>query len=218
MAKLYLRKLKELRPTGPYILGGYCLGGSVALEMAQQLRGSGDEVPLVVFFETYNFSNIKPMSKIDQLHYQLQRIFFHWGNFIALDSAERRRFFQEKAKVAVGRKELWLGMIGSKLKLRWGNSGRQSNLAAIWETNDKAALRYVPKPYSGTVLQFLPMREYAHHRGPGLGWEKGGLIKRLETQFLPVYPAGMLVEPFVRLTAKKLNEYLDLLVNRPSPS
>ncbi len=204
MASLYVERLKKAYPNGPYMLGGYCMGGSVALEMAQKLRAQGDEVPLLVFFETYNYSKIKPMSKIDNLYYYLQKVDFHWRNFCLLSSNEKWRFVSEKAKVALARKDVWFGMLGAKFGRLFGNkNGQAALLASIWETNDQAAYKYVPKPYIGKVTQFLPIREYAHHIGPELGWEgiaNGGL----EKYTLPVYPAGMLVEPFVRLLAEKL--------------
>jgi thioesterase domain-containing protein len=53
IAKHFIAELKEARPTGPYLLCGYSFGGIVAYEMAQQLSAMGNEVPLVVVFDTY---------------------------------------------------------------------------------------------------------------------------------------------------------------------
>jgi amino acid adenylation domain-containing protein len=50
MAESYLEQLREVRPHGPYALGGYCFGGMVAFEMARRLRAAGDEVPVVIMF------------------------------------------------------------------------------------------------------------------------------------------------------------------------
>ena len=44
MAKFYLQTLITLEPTGPYCLGGYSIGGTIAYEMAQQLRAAGQKV------------------------------------------------------------------------------------------------------------------------------------------------------------------------------
>ena len=35
MAAFYLEEIKQMQPEGPYYLGGFCLGGQVAFEMAQ---------------------------------------------------------------------------------------------------------------------------------------------------------------------------------------
>lgn len=52
MAKRYLGYLRDARPHGPYVLGGHCNGGLIALEMAQQLRAKGEDVQFVVVIET----------------------------------------------------------------------------------------------------------------------------------------------------------------------
>jgi len=46
----YTAHLRAIRPHGPYVLGGYCIGGNIALETARRLRELGEEVPLVVLF------------------------------------------------------------------------------------------------------------------------------------------------------------------------
>jgi thioesterase domain-containing protein len=47
MAALYVSEMKRMQPRGPYLIGGYCSGGTVSIEMAQQLRAQGDEVALL---------------------------------------------------------------------------------------------------------------------------------------------------------------------------
>ena len=54
MAERYVTEVRTLQPEGPYHLGGYCLGGVVALEMARRLMEQGEEVALVAMLETYN--------------------------------------------------------------------------------------------------------------------------------------------------------------------
>ena len=44
----------ELVPKGPYFLGGFSSGGVAAYELAQQLLGLGEEVSVLVFFDTIN--------------------------------------------------------------------------------------------------------------------------------------------------------------------
>jgi thioesterase domain-containing protein len=53
IAAHFIRELKQARPEGPYLLCGYSFGGIVAYEMAQQLRKDGDDVPMLVVFDTY---------------------------------------------------------------------------------------------------------------------------------------------------------------------
>ena len=48
IAAHYSSEVRAVRPNGPYLLGGYCFGGVVAFEMAQQLRKLGEPVDLLV--------------------------------------------------------------------------------------------------------------------------------------------------------------------------
>src|SRR5208337_3192795 len=50
MAAYYLAEIRKVQPRGPYSIGGYCFGGLVAFEMAQQLLRQGEEPALVVLF------------------------------------------------------------------------------------------------------------------------------------------------------------------------
>lgn len=51
MAEERVRGVRQVLPHGPYLLGGYCAGGLVALEMARRLKADGDDVPLVVIID-----------------------------------------------------------------------------------------------------------------------------------------------------------------------
>lgn len=51
MASRYVASLRAARPEGPYQLVGFCGGGLIAFEMAQQLRAQGQEVERLVMIE-----------------------------------------------------------------------------------------------------------------------------------------------------------------------
>ncbi len=52
MASRYVDSLRADRPGGPYILGGWSMGGIVAFEMANQLVAAGHEAPLVILIDS----------------------------------------------------------------------------------------------------------------------------------------------------------------------
>ncbi len=58
MAESYLREVRELQPEGPYYIGGFCMGGQVAVEMAQRLVRDGQEVKLLFVIDTHNFNGV----------------------------------------------------------------------------------------------------------------------------------------------------------------
>ncbi|MBB71459.1 MAG: hypothetical protein CMF50_03575 [Legionellales bacterium] len=53
MADFYVHKLQKIQPSGPYHLGGLSFGGTVAVEMAEQLQASGEVVSPVVLLDAW---------------------------------------------------------------------------------------------------------------------------------------------------------------------
>jgi amino acid adenylation domain-containing protein len=52
MAERYLEYIRELQPTGPYALGGWCFGGVIGYEVAGLLQDAGEEVELYVAIDS----------------------------------------------------------------------------------------------------------------------------------------------------------------------
>lgn len=191
MAELYVPEIRRVQPYGPYFLGGYCMGGTVALEIAQRLTDMGEKVALLALFDTANWAAIRRNVFYDKMVYQVQRIIFHCLNFGLLDFKKQVAFIEEKLKVLWNRGSVWRGWFEKKL----GSNSEFSTLAKIWEINDRAILNYVPKPYAGTITDFRPMKQYSQYLGAPMDWS--GLARKHEIVTLRVYPAGMLLEPFV---------------------
>jgi len=51
MAAAHLAALRAVRPKGPYIIGGFCIGGLVAYELAQQIEASGESVAMLLVID-----------------------------------------------------------------------------------------------------------------------------------------------------------------------
>jgi thioesterase domain-containing protein len=52
MAGRYVEKIREVQPQGPYLLGGWSMGGVIALEMSRQLTQAGESVESVILFDS----------------------------------------------------------------------------------------------------------------------------------------------------------------------
>ena len=52
IATCLIPKILATQPKGPYILGGYCLGGVLSYEVGYQLRGTGHDVAHVLMLDT----------------------------------------------------------------------------------------------------------------------------------------------------------------------
>jgi amino acid adenylation domain-containing protein len=51
MAAAHLEAIRTVRPNGPYIIGGFCLGAIVAYELAQQIVAGGETVEMLVLID-----------------------------------------------------------------------------------------------------------------------------------------------------------------------
>jgi amino acid adenylation domain-containing protein len=48
LAAHYMQELRSVQPQGPYLIGGYCFGGLITLEIAKQLRSQGQAVEQLI--------------------------------------------------------------------------------------------------------------------------------------------------------------------------
>lgn len=205
MASQYLKEVTIVQPHGPYFLGGYCLGGIIALEMAQQLSTVGEKVGLVVMLDTYNPSAISHSRLFPKLLlHLLQNLWFHGANLLSLRLEDRRKFLTEKVDIALTRLRIRLQAGGHVLRRACGRQTlNQYPHLVIKRVNDQAALGYVPQSYAGRVAVIRPKGNFLGFTNASLGWSE--IVPHdLEVHQLPVYPKGMLVEPFCRVLAETL--------------
>lgn len=52
MASRYVRLMRQVQAQGPYLVGGFSVGGTIAFEMARHLQSSGEAVLLLVMVDT----------------------------------------------------------------------------------------------------------------------------------------------------------------------
>ncbi len=204
MAARYVKDLRRFQARGPYYLGGYCMGGTVAYEMAQQLRAQGEEVALLALFDTLNWCNIPVDNTWRRIRQIAQKLKYHALNFLLLDTSEKRQFFGEKLSALRTRSRIWRGILFSKFSASTKAHKSESRvMGEMWQLNDQASVVYQAKPYDGVVTDFRPMRQYSKYRPAEDDWARLALGD-VEILTLPVYPAGMLLEPFVRHLAEAL--------------
>src|SRR5262249_15734302 len=147
--------IRRVRPRGPYLVGGYCGGGTIALEVAQQLRAMGEEVALLALLDTSNWCKIPQMTFWSKTYQYSERIVFHALNFFGLDSNGRSQFLREKIDAVRHRIPVWRGMLRARFTGRSSaDESAERLLGEIWKSNDQACTNYVPKPYAGVITDF----------------------------------------------------------------
>jgi thioesterase domain-containing protein/acyl carrier protein len=211
VARRYVDEIRQVQPHGPYMLGGYCLGGTLALEMARQLIESGETVRLVALIEVYN---IRALCWPLPLHQRLINRFvlnpyFHLQNLMAAEGVGKHAFFMEKLRVEITR-------IKASARFGWARllhrllpdaaaATPQAKLADIYE---EAFAQYDVRPYPGELTVFLAERHLAGFHAHLGGW---GEVAQGGVRFfsLPISPRGSLVEPHVGQLAVLLRGCLD---------
>jgi phthiocerol/phenolphthiocerol synthesis type-I polyketide synthase E len=213
MAAVFAREIKKTQPVGPYFIAGYCMGGTVAYEVAQQLQRQGETVAMLAMFDTMNWHNVQLNSWNRSLH-ATQRLVFHAASFFSLDFEGKKKFFNEKYEILRHRIPVWQGRLQAKLgKNASGAVSDSLLLAHIWQVNDKASWNYIAKPFAGVVTDIRPEKQYWLFDNPQFKWDRlanGGQ----QVIVLPVNPASMLVEPFVEHLAAALRQAMDAAMIR----
>ena len=145
-----VRAVREHQPEGPYLLGGFCLNGLIAFEMARQLTAEGERVALLALFEALNPAHSNSFSQRSQLATLMGRFSFgllkkHLRSLLGLDPAEakdylRSRFTDIKRDV---RNLFWCTYVNVRRRLL---GERLPHLQQILYVSAKS---YHPVPYPG---------------------------------------------------------------------
>jgi amino acid adenylation domain-containing protein len=174
MAGHYLQEIRAIQPNGPYHVGGFSMGGLVAYEMAQQLIAAGEEVGLVVLFDTYA-TNPKSVNE------SLLDLLLHptWTHIKMLPSELRKKI-----------RRTWIGV------------RLPDYLKKVMRTNAQAAEQYVLRPYSGKVILLRAGDTWRVADDPYAAWTK--FVTELETIQIRGTHMEILREPNVSTLAERL--------------
>ncbi len=212
MAESYLEEIRSFQPEGPYYLGGFCLGGSLAMIAAQQLVEAGQEVALVIMIQTTHPDAIrfKPeTTRMQRLWYsaskrmdlEIENLSQRGGTYIV----ERGRHLWNRAGA---RAAMLLDRVAEKENQDSAQLPMNYILEVLGVEHERALHSFVPRPYGGDVLLFRTSKQL---RGQNideiLGW-KGILTGHIEVCEIPGHQQNMLSMPNVVQLGKELTERL----------
>jgi thioesterase domain-containing protein/acyl carrier protein len=212
MAAAHLAELRSLQPEGPYFLGGYCLGGMLALETAQQLLAVGEEVALVLLIQSINpvYAYFRPDLTMAQrgwyratkrIDLELEYLRHRGANHII--ERCRRTWDIARARTEI-QFDGWTVNGHSPQKRR----SMAYTLEMLAIEHDKARIRYVPRPYSRPVVLFRASRQLSGLMTDStLGW-KSVLNGKFEICDVPGHQETMLSDPNVSVLAEKMTAQL----------
>ena len=193
VAQRYVDEIRQVQPHGPYMLGGYGLGGTLALEMAQQLVASGESVGLLALIETYNIRSVRWPLPLHQriLNRLVFNPFFQLQDFVAAEKPVRSAIVDHQLPAALG-------------------ALPPAKVAKIYE---QALTQYDVKPYPGELVLFLTDRHLAGFPERLGGW---GQVAQGGVRLFPILanPRGSLADPGVEQVAILLRGCLDLAIEQ----
>ena len=202
MAAHYIAEIRSVQPSGPYFLGGYCFGGKVALEMAYQLRASGEEVALLAMIDAFAPGYPAPLSWTRKRLAQLRH---HWRQLAERRFNERLTYLTDRSNAAWKKHKVVVKKGVQKLKKQFGL--RQSDEVVPSREKPFAVRPYRGEVYPGRITVFSPMESHSGYLEfePHMGWNRlaaGGL----EVYRVPGKVSGIIAEPYVKELARNLKE------------
>jgi amino acid adenylation domain-containing protein len=220
MSAHYIVEIRRFQPKGPYYLGGASFGGTVALEMAQQLLAQGEKVAMLAIFD-----HAPPNIKLDEekgkirrrmtILYRVLRNFPHWlAEFIKLGPSGM--WLRASRKLRLIKKinnQADINQSGSEQLNAHDLIDFASELSAhrqqLITSNHQALKAYIPTSYAGKITLFRALnRPLLNVYDPESGWQKLA-PGRVEVFDIPSSHEGMFKKPSVDELAKKLKACLD---------
>lgn len=183
MAAHYLTEIRHLQPQGPYYLGGYSLGGSVALEMARQLREEGEEVGIVALLDTFA-SRYRSKGEL-------------FVKFLTLAPSEKLYHIRRKGR-----------SIGKSIRKTVAMARLPRVLKDVRQACDQAAKQYIARSYLGEITLFHAEERSLSSENPYETW-KTLALGGLEVHEVPGGHGSVINEPAVTFLAEKLKACLE---------
>jgi len=175
IAAYFAAQIQAFKPEEPYVIAGYCAGGAIAFELAQQLLLGGADVSFVALFGSPYPSYFRfPTQLLLRLADQAERT----GSLVRELAAQSWQ----------GRRQYLAGKLGQRKARR--DADKVAALDPLLERRSKveratlsAVRRYTPKPFVGRVSLFLPGPRWLRSGVTALRWRS--VAPRTEEYFGP---------------------------------
>jgi oxalate---CoA ligase len=208
-----LEEIRTVQSQGPYFLGGFSFGGTLAFEIAQQLKKQGEEVALLYLLDSHFPGESVPGSASEKTNSpsfrdELRR---HLYNLSLIGTKEKLAYLSDRIIDKLMQPVIGIRQTCKKIAckvcvragIRLSPSLQSVYLLGIYS---KALRRYQPQRYPGRAIYVKSELRSGGHR---VAWEKlmdGGL----EVYEVPGNHTDLIQESYGGLWAKHLRTWLDL--------
>ena len=171
IAAHFVREVRTVQPQGPYYLGGACIGGVVAFEMAQQLAAAGQQVAMLAMLESWppsaHRARLFPMYLPPQFSVPV-------AIAVGLGRILRALTRMRPGQWLTHSREKWEGMkqiVGNRDASRSEAIGAYTDL--VTRSNYWAMFKYFPKIFPGRLVLILAAERPLRSRDDArLRWQK----------------------------------------------
>jgi thioesterase domain-containing protein len=201
LAAYFATQVRAFRPRGPYIIGGFCTGGTLAFELGRQLLQEGAAIGFLALFGAPFPTSYRPVPQLRQrLSRRVARAVKHARALASAQPGERRTYIA--------------GILSERSERRSAERGAARDpvlvlRARVENSTLAAARRYTPGHFAGRVGLFLPSREWLRSGNEPLHWRS--VARESEEYFGPdgCDSDQMLREPNVLAIAELFRRYRD---------
>lgn len=162
LAAYFAGQILAFRPGGPYVIAGFCAGGTIAFELGRQLLQQGAAVSFLALFGAPYPTMFRRRSllqeRLDQLR---ERVVRHARTLASLSFAARRVYITRKLRERKARRAAERSSAADPvLVLR----------ARVERATLAAGRRYTPGYFSGRVCLFVPCEDWVYTRNEPRRW------------------------------------------------
>ncbi len=216
IAAYHIETLRSVFPHGPYALAGYCVCGTIAYEMASQLRAQGETVSTLILIDPVDpiitRGELIREPALFRMGFNFNRVLFALQKTKAYSTREKLAYCRHSLNIIKGRLKSSMGQRLSNTRQHKDSQFAQS-VVDVHASDMYGFTNCVPQPYAGSAVLLRPSRSPRNaYKYPNLRWKQlitGGL----EIQEVPGDSDSMWVAP----NAKGMANVIEGCLARISP-
>lgn len=200
MVAHYVAAIRSVQPKGPYLLGGWSLGGNLAFAMARQLVQEGEQVELLALLDAGALPPHRDPTDEDFL--PIIMALFPGDDEMTLERL--RQMSPEEHFAYFSQRALKAGIV-----LPSFSQEMAGHVFDVFKANLKAMWEYRPGPYPGKITLFASQEQPTQidvAQDPYLGW--GAYAAEVELHRIPGKHLDIIREPYVQVLADQLRTCL----------
>ena len=217
LASHFLDEVRKIQPEGPYFLCGFCAGGTIASEMAQQLKAQGSDIAFLAMLDSFRprptvlpYAIVRPMGRLRRL--VLRPLAKHLRNLSRLKLGRKLGYIRSVVAEARKRRAMRVTRRAARktseahnkylLQLRIYTHG-------LRRATRRALLHYRPQVYRGRLLLFTGSESPVNpSAGSQLSWAELA-TEGAEAHTVPGRHQYILSEPNVSILAERFKARLE---------